>query len=208
MLKNSKQDQVLHTKTAYEMIMQEDNLQNNLQRKALADSYGRITLSYAGKDRLKTNIRENLEAGRHYSFFRYPGGRRLYLAKATTAAGLVLALSCVGMTAHASYTLYQNTHLRVFFEKSVDQQQIDRLGEEIRQIDGVAVCRFVGADEAWKDFQGEYLTPELADAFEENPLSDSYNYEIRITLDADAKQIKETLSELEGVHKVSGFWEE
>ena len=174
--------------------------------KMLTGAYTQVTLPQRKKDRLKANLKENLEAGRRFSIRQ--SGHKLYLAKAATAAGLVLALSCVGMTAHASYTLYQNTHLRVFFERNVDKEQIDEIGEEIRQIDGVAVCRFVGSDEAWESFQNEYLTPELSAAFEENPLIDSYNYEIRITLDADSGQVKEALSELDGVRQVSGFWEE
>lgn len=174
--------------------------------KKLTDAYKQVALSPIEKDRLKANLRENLEAGRRFSIRQ--SGHRLYLAKAATAAGLVLALSCIGMTAHASYTLYQNTHLRVFFERDIDKEQIDEIGEEIKQIDGVAVCRFVGSDEAWESFQSEYLTPELSAAFEENPLIDSCNYEIRITLDADAWHVKEALSELEGVRQVSGFWEE
>lgn len=172
----------------------------------LTDAYTQVTLSQIKKERLKADLKENLEAGRLFSIPQ--SGRRLYLAKAATAAGLVLAMSCIGMTAHASYTLYRNTHLSVFFEKGVDQERIDEIGEEIKQIDGVAVCRFVDSDEAWESFQNEYLTPELSAAFEENPLADSYNYEVRITLDADVKQVKEALSELEGVRKVSGFWEE
>ena len=180
-----------------------NKLDNN---KKLTDAYTQVSLSQMNKDRLKADLKENLEAGQRFPVRQ--SGHRLYLAKAATAAGLVLALSCVGMTAHASYTLYQNTHLRVFFEGDVDEEQVDKIGEEIRKIDGVAVCRFVGSDEAWESFQNEYLTPELSAAFEENPLVDSYNYEIRITLDADAGQVKEALSELEGVRKVSGFWEE
>lgn len=174
--------------------------------KKLANAYTQVALPQIKKDRLKANLKENLETGQHFSI--RESGRKLYLAKAATAAGLVLALSCIGMTAHASYALYQNTHLSVFFERNVDKEQIDEIGEEIRQIDGVAVCRFVGSDEAWESFQSEYLTPELSAAFEENPLIDSYNYEIRITLDADAGQVKEAISELDGVRHVSGFWEE
>lgn len=174
--------------------------------KKLTDAYTQVALSTIEKDRLKTNLKRNLEAGRRLSIRQ--SGHKLYLAKAATAAGLVLALSCIGMTAHASYTLYQNTHLRVFFERNVDKEQIEEIGEKIKQIDGVAMCRFVGSDEAWEDFQSGYLTPELSAAFEENPLMDSYNYEIRITLDADVWQVKEALSELEGVRQVSGFWEE
>lgn len=174
--------------------------------KKLIDAYTQVALPQIKKDGLKANLKENLEAGRRFSVRQ--SGRRLYLAKAATAAGLVLALSCVGMTAHASYTLYQNTHLRVFFEGNIDKEQMDEIGEEIRRINGVAVCRFVGSDEAWESFQNEYLTSEMTAAFEENPLADSYNYEIRITLDADARQVKEALSELEGVRKVSGFWED
>lgn len=174
--------------------------------KKLTDAYTQIALSPIEKDKLKANLKENLEIGRRFSIRQ--SGHKLYLAKAATAAGLVLALSCIGMTAHASYTLYQNTHLSVFFEKNIDKEQIDEIGEKIRQIDGVAVCRFVGSDEAWESFHNEYLTPELSAVFEENPLIDSYNYEIRITLDADAGQVKEALSELDGVRLVSGFWEE
>lgn len=174
--------------------------------KKLTDAYTQIALSQIKKDRLKANLKENLETERRISIRQ--SGYKLYLAKAATAAGLLLALSCIGMTAHASYTIYQNTHLRVFFERNIDKEQIDEIGEEIRQIDGVAVCRFVGSDEAWESFQSEYLTPELSAAFEENPLIDSYNYEIRIALDADAWQIKEALSGIEGVRQVSGFWEE
>lgn len=130
---------------------------------------------------------------------------RLRYAKALPAACMALIIACTGITAHA---VYQNTHFRVFFEQDVTRQQISQIAENLEQIEGVSSCRYVDGDTAWKEFGETYLTPELAAGFESNPLSESANLEIGISLTADAAQIIDCIEELDGVRLVSSLSEE
>lgn len=130
---------------------------------------------------------------------------RLRYVKVLPAACLALILACTGITAHA---VYLNTHLRIFFEQDITRQQISQIEEALGQIEEISSCRYVDGDTAWKEFSAEYLTPELAAQFETNPLSESANFEVGISLTADTARIIDCIEELDGVRKVSRFSEE
>lgn len=132
--------------------------------------------------------------------------RRMRYTKLVPAAVcMLLILATAGMTARA---VYVNRHLNVFFEKDITTEQLHDIETELMQMEGIVSCRYIDADTAWKTFGEDYLTPELMESFEENPLADSANFKVGISLDADAEQMKARIGELDGVRLVSGLWEE
>ena len=70
----------------------------------------------------------------------------------------------------------QNVGVTVFFDKGLKQEQIDAIGATIKADKHVEKYKYTSAEEAWKEFQGDYFAedPELAKAFaNDNPLADS-----------------------------------
>ena len=129
---------------------------------------------------------------------------KLRYAKAIPAVCMLLVLLTAGMTVHA---VYIHTHLRVFFEQDITPEQFKAIEEELRQLEGISSCRYVSPDDAWKEFSETHLTQELVSAFDGNPLADSANFEVGILLNADVKEIKAYIENLDGVRLVSGLWE-
>ena len=75
----------------------------------------------------------------------------------------------------------QNVGVTVFFDKGLKQEQIDAIGATIKADKHVEKYKYTSAEEAWKEFQGDYFAedPELAKAFaNDNPLSDSASYTV------------------------------
>ena len=130
---------------------------------------------------------------------------RLRYAKVLPAACLAFILACTGITAHA---VYMNTHFSIFFDPDITSEQLSRIESELEQMEGISSWRYVDGDTAWKEFSEAYLTPELAEQFEDNPLADSANFEAAVSLNADTAQIIAYFEELDGVRKVSRFSEE
>ncbi len=130
---------------------------------------------------------------------------RLRYAKVLPAACLALILACTGITAHA---VYMNTHFSIFFEPDITSEQLSRIESELGQMEGISSWRYVDGDTAWKEFSEAYLTPELTEQFEDNPLADSANFEAAVSLNADTAQIIAYFERLDGVRRVSRFSEE
>lgn len=132
--------------------------------------------------------------------------KRSFCAKLIPAAVcLLLVLSAVSKTA---YAVYENKHLNVFFENDITAEQMEAIEAELKQLEGVVSCRYIDADTAWKNFAASYLTPELEEGFKENPLAESANIRVGVSMNADAEQIKARIGALDGVRHVSGLWEE
>lgn len=126
------------------------------------------------------------------------------LALTLTAA---FAILITGSTSHAAYNIYQEKNVAVFMDNNLSQPQIDRIGEQLSQIDGVSSCRFISADEAWANFKAEYLNRESAAAFSENPLKDSFNYRLSIRLNADTRTVRNQIRQIDGVRLVQDLSE-
>lgn len=126
------------------------------------------------------------------------------------AAAAIMAAVClltVSMPAYAAYDLYQTKNLSVFFEYGIDEERTERLGETLASMEGIASVRFVSADNAWESFAGSYLTQELADSFDTNPLAESASYEVTVSLGADTKEIRAQILQLEGVRHLADRYE-
>ncbi|MCM1040173.1 MAG: permease-like cell division protein FtsX [Ruminococcus sp.] len=126
-------------------------------------------------------------------------------AKVIPAFCVAFILVTSGITARAAYV---NTHVRVFFTEDVTREDLDRIKAELLQLEGVSSCRYVDADAAWKEFGEAYLTPELMEGFEKNPLSGSANFVVGITWQADMDKMKADMESMDGVRGTTGLWEE
>ena len=97
----------------------------------------------------------------------------------------------------------------------LSQEDINRIGQEISGICEISDCqsvslRYVSGDAAWEEFKATYFTDEngeemteLTEAFSENPLADSFNYEVSVRMNADTQAVRDRISRLPGVRKVT-----
>lgn len=131
-----------------------------------------------------------------------------------TAAAALFCILAVGSTSLA-YNIYQEKQLAVFMDADLSQKDIDRIGQEIAGICEISDCQsvslqYVSGDEAWEEFKAAYFTDEngeemteLIGSFEENPLADSFNYRVSVRMNADTQAVRDRISSLPGVRKVT-----
>jgi len=82
---------------------------------------------------------------------------------------------------HFVRTAEEGVAITVFFEDGLPQDQIDEIGERLRNRENVGEVTYVSGDEAWERFKTEYFAdmPELAEGFrQDNPLADSNHFEV------------------------------
>ena len=71
--------------------------------------------------------------------------------------------------------------ITVFFDEEATDEQIQKIGEELKARDDVSEVKYISAEQAWEDFQKDYFGDnlELAEGFkDDNPLANSDNYEV------------------------------
>jgi cell division transport system permease protein len=91
----------------------------------------------------------------------------------------------------------------VFFEEGTSQERVAEIGAMIEARTEVDHVNFVSAEEAWEGFKDDYLG-EYADGFTENPLEDSYNYEIYlndVSMQSSLVSYLETIDEIRLINK-------
>lgn len=96
--------------------------------------------------------------------------------------------------------------ITVFFEEELPQSQIDQIGEELKECDGVLEVEFVSADAAWNSFQDDYFGEDssLAEGFkDDNPLANSSNYAVYMQDVSKQDAVVEFAEGLNGVRKVN-----
>lgn len=130
-----------------------------------------------------------------------------YRRPCTAAAAALFCLCAVGSTSLA-YNAYQEKQLAVFMDAELTQTEIENLGSEIAKIADVSSYRYISGDEAWAEFKAAYFSgdPEserLADSFTENPLADSFNYEVSVRFGADTQAVRSQIGRLPGVRKIT-----
>lgn len=130
------------------------------------------------------------------------------------AAAALFCILAVGSTSLA-YNVYQEKQLAVFMDADLSQEEIDRVGREIAGICEISDCqsvslRYVSGDEAWEEFKAAYFTDEngeemteLTEGLGENPLADSFNYRVSVRMNADTQAVRDRISRLPGVRKVT-----
>lgn len=95
--------------------------------------------------------------------------------------------------------------ITVFFEEDATKSQKDKIGEELKDADGVLKVNYVSADAAWDQFKDDYFgeSGDLAEGFKsDNPLANSDNYEVYMSDVSKQKDVVSFAESLDGVRKV------
>ena len=88
--------------------------------------------------------------------------------------------SIVNNVDNIAHKVEQEVPITVFFDEGTTQEQIDQIGNQIRQRPEVQNVVFKSADDAWNEFKDQYFQgSEAAEGFrDDNPLVNSANYEV------------------------------
>ena len=137
---------------------------------------------------------------------------RFSLASVATMSACIflfgLFLSIVMNFNYIVDTAEEGVAVLVYFDKGAKQEQIDQIGEEIRNRPEVSEVEYISADEAWEDFSKVYLgeeNEEMADGFKEqqdNPLANSARYDVYLTDVESQGDFVAFAESLDGVRKV------
>lgn len=138
------------------------------------------------------------------------GMRRTRVASAMAILTIAIALVLVGVFIAGTLNLVRvveamrsRVELEVFVDNGMDEGGIDRLGRDIRSIDGVAEATFVSREDARQIFRQEF-GDDFLDVLENNPLPASF----RIALKKEAQtaraaeRIAGRMNEIAGVDEV------
>lgn len=101
----------------------------------------------------------------------------------------------------------ENVSVTVFFEQDLNEEQIQKIGEQIKQDKAslISEMKFVSAEEAWEEFKHVYFEghEDVADAFvDDNPLQHSANYQIRMSDLSKQNEFVMYLQSVTGVREV------
>lgn len=132
---------------------------------------------------------------RHYRYSRY--------SKICAALAAAFCLTAVGSTSYAAYNAYQEKQLAIFMDSDLTQAEKAALGDRLAQMPEISSCSYISGDEAWEEFKTSYLSDDIAAAFAENPLKDSDNYQVSVRIGADTQAIRDKISRIDGVRKIT-----
>ncbi len=97
--------------------------------------------------------------------------------------------------------------ITVLFEEGLDQAQMNIIGEQIRQYQGVTQVDYVSAEQAWDEFSEQYFgenKDKYAESFmQDNPLANSASYSVYIDYIEGQDALVEYIKGLEGVRTVN-----
>lgn len=92
----------------------------------------------------------------------------------------------------------------VFFDAGLGEDQINKIGEEIKTRAEVASVEYASAEETWKNYKEKYLSTELAETFgDDNPLADSASYSVYLNDVSMQKTLVNYIQGIEGVRQVN-----
>lgn len=132
---------------------------------------------------------------RHNRYSRY--------SKICAVFAAVFCITAIGSTSLAAYNVYQEKQLAIFMASDLTQEEKAALGDRLTQMPEISSCRYISGDEAWEAFKASYLSDDIASAFPENPLKDSDNYQVSVRLGADTQAIRNEISLIDGVRKIT-----
>lgn len=124
-------------------------------------------------------------------------------SKICAALTVLFCITAIGSTSYAAYNAYQEKQLAIFMDSNLTPEEKAALGEHLAQMPEISSCLYISGDEAWEEFKANYLSEETALYFTENPLKDSDNYQVSIRLGADTQAVRDKISRLDGVRKIT-----
>ena len=96
--------------------------------------------------------------------------------------------------------------ITVFFNDDVTDDQIRKIGDDLKAREDVLEVEYVSPEEAWEKFQKDYFgeSSELAEGFKnDNPLGQSANYAVYMKDVSSQKELVDYAQNLDGVRKVN-----
>lgn len=93
----------------------------------------------------------------------------------------------------------------VFFDEGISQEEIDAIGDAIKDRKEVDHMEYISAEEAWEQFVKDNFSenPELVDSFgTDNPLEDSASYQVFLKNVSDQEELAAYIEGVEGVRVV------
>ena len=95
--------------------------------------------------------------------------------------------------------------ITVFFDEEATDEQIQKIGEELKARDDVSEVKYISAEQAWENFKDKYFQgSDAAEGFkDDNPLQTSDNYEVYMDDVEKQKDVVAFAEGLEGVRKVN-----
>lgn len=101
-------------------------------------------------------------------------------------------------------TAESSVGVTVFFDSGISEEQINKIGDEIKLRPEVISTEYISAEETWNNYKEKYLSEELAASFgEDNPLADSASYSVYLDSIEKQKELVSYISSLEGVRQVN-----
>jgi len=101
-------------------------------------------------------------------------------------------------------TAESSVGVTVFFDSGISEEQIQKIGEEIKSRPEVISTEYISAEETWENYKEKYLSDELAASFgDDNPLADSASYSVYLDNIEKQKTLVEYINSLEGVRQVN-----
>ena len=138
--------------------------------------------------------------------------RNIWFSLASVAiisACIFLFCMFFGLIANVQYMVRNaesTVGITIFFNEDISEDDIQKIGGEIRARDEVKEAKYVSAEEAWESFKKEYFkgVEDLAEGFaDDNPLAGSSSYEIRLNNITDQDGMVAYLESIDGVRKVN-----
>lgn len=124
-------------------------------------------------------------------------------SKICAALTVLFCITAIGSTSYAAYNAYQEKQLAIFMDSDLTPEEKAALGQQLAGMPEISSCLYISGDEAWEEFKANYLSEETALYFTENPLKDSDNYQVSIRLGADTQAVRDKISRLDGVRKIT-----
>lgn len=138
--------------------------------------------------------------------------RNIWFSLASVAiisACIFLFCMFFGLIANVQYMVRNaesTVGITVFFNEDMSEDDIQKIGDEIRARDEVKEAKYVSAEEAWENFKKEYFkgVEDLAEGFaDDNPLAGSASYEIYLK-DIDMQDdMVVWLGTVQGIRKIN-----
>lgn len=115
--------------------------------------------------------------------------------------------SVVSNLSHMVKSAETSVGVTVFFDEGITQEQIDNIGEQIKERKEVSRIEYVSAEEAWERFKEDTLggeSEDLADTFgSDNPLKDSASYEVYLSDVSGQSNLVNYIESIDGVRMVN-----
>ena len=102
------------------------------------------------------------------------------------------------------HSIEKGVSVTVFFDKGLDETDIQEIGDKIGKRAEVRKMEYVSAEEAWKEYKKVYFQgkEELAKGFTDNPLANSAHYQIYLNDVSMQNSLVKYLRSITGVREV------